>query len=412
MLNYDLLYYMPSLLGAWDDIRQYIVEGHSVVVQIQSRRQKSMVVDLFRGMMNAGFGERMDFLNVAEDPEKSPIRVLEDLLDVDWKDTHSPRTVENLLASDGLPDGILILGLEDLSRECFLDWSAILYAWTRIALDKRVPGLLIVTSKDLRAERTVARSGPWHYVEWQNCPTRLEIQLMVDLSGEMYSDSRGERIWRRHLLSSLAGTDLELVDFLWDAVLEDRKAIVKTLQRYVDERQWISETLQAWDVPMATGDGSELSTREAAQAEADGLLLTTDRRQRTLHPAVAVAMGHYDLVDQMIWNGQLQAAYPLLNQVRYRLVCEITRRIGEGWPSLVKRDDDPELPAFSRSAAADFRQIRDILECRPELVALRDRYHSVACQGLKLRNRLAHYDLVSFGDFQSWLSEAEETGLC
>lgn len=393
MLNYDLIYHMPGFLAAWNGVEPLLEDRQTVVISVGSRQQRHLISDLVR---SASSGRRtLDVLEVSEFHGVSPLKALAQLYSMDWLE-ESLTDLKQLFENAFMPQRILLGGFEDLPLGEVAEWGVLVNQWSHLAAcGVETPELLLVASVGSSVEQQIARSGCWQVTDWSSLPTDLEIQLVVELSANASGASIPRRIWQQHLLPSLCGRDWDLMDHLWDAIVLERGRIFSAIREYAEERNWTKEKAQE----LYGSQGASLSSFLGSGSN------------HGLHPAAALLLGHEAVVDQMIWEGQMKAVYPLLNRVRFHIAQTITEQLGDdSWPLRVKWEDDFESADCRKGSTAEFRVIRDILYAESELASLREQYGEIVSLGRDLRNDLAHHGQVSYQRFEEWFNKVHESG--
>ncbi|MFP2905225.1 hypothetical protein ACLESD_09245 [Pyxidicoccus sp. 3LFB2] len=319
----------------------------------------------------------------------------------------------------GLPNEVvdqvfLVSGVERLPLEAQEEWVRYFSLWAKYPRTRTHALVLPLPS---RPDVISPTAGDTHLAmhHWWGRMSLLDVQLLCRLLEDAESDPL-IATWREAILPHLAGADVALAAKLWDVVTEPEGIITKSLTEHgrqiglnaVVLKGAIGRAARAQKgfgrpsaIPAALWE--ELWGMGAAQYTAEhGVELT----------AVALAvLGQKDDVRHRIWRGQAGLLLPRLDQVRIGVCRILTERHGAGWPidfgklcfteeelSLVKKDP----------LATEFGPLRRIV--------IQDRakahtYVGLVSHARDMRNSLAHYQMVSLGDFRTLCANQARSGL-
>ena len=142
---------------------------------------------------------------------------------------------------------------------------------------------------------------------------------------------------------------------------------------------------------------------------AEGMLHYTWEYGLELHSAVLALAQRYDVLRQRLWRGQAALLLPLLDQVRVALCERLTEQHGSEWPLKWGEPLSDEEKAAVRMTplAAQWGYLDHLLTHTPA-GRWEPRISPLVSRARTLRNRVAHFQPVSFTDFQRFWYELEQ----
>lgn len=449
-LNIDLRSGLLQTLGA-QRLTTVLVEelgqSRSVLVLLPECVEPSRLWTFLRGRLREQMGVRRVSL---ADLEKAKFRdrsstkcvsvvetaILAETVGARWKNHDAPRTLQNLLECEGLPEVIGFDGWEQLSADAVGRWLEFMSAWAREAQrtlhysstrpDERlrrtsaicalVPAALVL---EQLPQSNVRLGIHW----WWSIPSNLELRLLCRTqdSNELDGDephATAETAWREHLLPALAGCDLGLAGALWDVVCEGEEAINRTLHEWAYSRGWSPDRLQSWganDLLLGSPSQNGIGVRPPliwGTLWAHGAMHRTHEHGLELNTAALQVLGHHEAVRHRIWRGQAALLMPLIDSVRMRLCRHMTKVYKRGWAirwELPK--EDRELVAIQESDyGCELGFLYHLLytHSKDELKAQRE-WVPLIRLARDIRNDLAHYKSISFGEFKAFWREVSQT---
>ncbi len=225
------------------------------------------------------------------------------------------------------------------------------------------------------------------------------------------SDSAIATQWREHMLSSLAGGDLALVEDLWGADL-DLADLLPRLSAFGAERGWTAESLRDWGAEEWTANGLMRRYDEVARPPeagrtlwAQGALYWTPEYGPELHTAALALLGWREELKHRCWRGQAALLLPMLDDLRLQICADLTRRYDRDWPLMWYRTGAAEEAELTADPfACEWRWLERALSYCPDRQT-KGRWLEAARQARLLRNELAHYRPISFTHFSFFAQE-------
>ena len=346
--------------------------------------------------------------------EDSPTVALGEALNVQWPEDSSPRSIVNLMISKGLPDIVHLKGFDELPEPARTTWLIFLSEWAQVSqgLSTRkdvLPALILFTPGFTLPAKVPESNVRLSVHHWWGFPSALEVQLLCRL--ESASDEQSPRHrWREHLIPAVAGSDIMLAGHLYDHLDLDSPRLLSLLQEFGDQFRWTRQDLQEWGADdflrTHTHNEGPLSSPPLRwyRLWTHGALNWTPEYGLELHTAALALLNRTEDVKHRLWRGQTSLLFPLIDNVRLAICRHLSHRYGKNWP--VRWDQ----PRHDSDAAA----VRDTpLACQWSHLALlfkpgscaplhREQYHlqSVVQLTSQIRNKLAHYQPITLGDFE------------
>jgi hypothetical protein len=407
----------PSVERFLDQLICDLQEGRSLIVVLPNGTKP---VELKRALAQrlAKIEKQSDTLRLREVTSISKaIQELAEHLQVEWEPAKIPRTIENLLhlRMAQYPDEEIVFffeGLDALSDEARQIWLELLTRWSTAthAIANSTPPIAVLCLV-VQADCLLARlPESMLYLQirwWWGVPSRIEVQLYCHT---LFSpgDETEAMLWREYLLPHLVGDDAVLLTYLWDKLFCEPADLLLALETYAKTR-WpeqqatvLGEVCQSWHQSRYGESSLPEPPAQYRTLWANGIITCSTEHGVELHPAMAAYLGHHEAIKHRLWRGQAALLLPLLDQSRLTLCAYFTRKYGPQWPLRwgFPRPEEEEALA-ENPLTCEWRYLRELLEFS---AAPKDerQYAALAREGLALRNRLAHYQPVTYKAFQAF----------
>ena len=348
--------------------------------------------------------------------------IIVDYLSVAWPDY--PITASNLARCLDLPSIILLSGSWTLEGSLLGACIDLITDWATAPLPSDLG--FYPTSSALCAifKATDAldlpldpRSPKLSIRHWWGFPSALEVRLICRLESLIRAQRGATARWREHLLASLAGNDLSLVQTLWDCAELSVEQIYDRLVRDAHDRGWTASALERWGVDyFLNGDHSSHSQSSSPDTPrlrilwANGVLSCTTEDGLELHSSALAILGQRDQLEHRVWRGQSTLLLPVIEAIRSRLCDGMTRKHGPGWPNWYAAKRPDTFSDGPESLTCEISHIENLLK-----TSRRDSeeqaWLAVAHNARVLRNRLAHGQTVAFGEYQKLIRDSLEASL-
>jgi hypothetical protein len=351
--------------------------------------------------------------------ERAPVAVLSEALGIHWTPPDTPRTLGNLLATEPLPDVVLVEHLDHVSPRTCQDWVVFLTQWTHAcqtradrgasstALCMMVPAIAVLPQTP---ENSVYLAVHW----WWGFPSALEMHMLCRSSSEQDDWDIVAR-WREYVLPALTGGDVVLATYLWDDLHTSIEGLLSRLCSFAAQRGWAAKVLRNW----GAGERMMASSRDYRRMQrfppveirslwAHGLIGWTLEYGLELHPAALAVLERREELQHRLWRGQAELLLPCIDQIRLALCDTLTRTHGPDWPVRGYLPESPEEDASVRHSplACQWGHLEVLLRHGAFLRAERH-WLPLASIARWVRNEIAHYRPVTFRDFEGIWREIE-----
>ena len=244
---------------------------------------------------------------------------------------------------------------------------------------------------------------------WRGIPTTAEMRLLCQLAGEQ--DTTPLSCWKEHTIPSIAGSDLELVDYLWAEEYCNGRELAGVLQTFAERRGWDQDELEAWSVHRLPRDATtwlddwSLSPR-LYRAWARGIVHWTPEHGLERHSAVLAMLDQQEALDHRLWRGQAEFLLAQIDQIRLGLCALLNETYGPTWPyKWRKPETDIECQEVkSTPFACQWGHLKYLIQNCSELHRER-RWYSLVQYSWRIRTELAHYRPISLQEYEQFYRE-------
>ncbi|HWQ14177.1 MAG TPA: hypothetical protein VNL77_15370 [Roseiflexaceae bacterium] len=141
---------------------------------------------------------------------------------------------------------------------------------------------------------------------------------------------------------------------------------------------------------------------------AHGIVGATPEYGIELHVAALAALGRTEEIRHRLWRAQARTLLPLIDHVRLQICEELTRTYGPDWPIRWRAplSDEEEQAVRISPLACQWGHLEWLVKNCADLRAA-NRWRSLVSLCRWIRNEIAHYRPVGFGDFESLRREVE-----
>jgi hypothetical protein len=397
------------IAARYDDLAQ----ERSLIVLLPDNLDPALLWAALRGeLWRRDFLLREVVVNDLTD-DAAPASALAQALGVQWPTYTMAHTATTLMSREGLPQIIHLDGMELLPPERQRRWLDLFTQWALAAQTVSAsigsPPSLCAVIPAHRLSVRLPQSQPKLAIQhWWGTLSALEVRLLC--RGEDGVDGAVIQ-WREHMLSSLAGADLSLVEELWEADLE-MKSLLPRLSDFATRRGWTADSLSTWGAerwmmaPSLSHHGVEAVPSDASHdLWAHGALHWTPEYGTELHTAALALLGRREDVRHRCWRGQATMLLPLIDDLRLKVCADLSARFGGDWPVKWYRNGAPEeADLLVDPFACEWGRLELALSYCPDRQT-RGWWLEAVKQARWLRNELAHYRPVSFDKFNFFTQE-------
>ena len=207
---------------------------------------------------------------------------------------------------------LIVRGLDELPDAALAAWYRLTERWAKHAQGARSTGAslppLLLCHRGRSAVPRPVNNVLLAHVALQRELTDLDVRYLVRLRAR--DATTPEDTWREHVIPPLAGTDVGLVDVLWEACLHDQGVLLDCCKAYAAAQGW---------------------TGQEPRDELAGSLCRGGGREPRPHIAHAVVAGEERVLPQRLWRGQAALVLPLVDELRLWTCERLHGMLGAGW---------------------------------------------------------------------------------
>ena len=350
---------------------------------------------------------------IADLDAQMPVAALGQAMGVDWGAPTAGRTVRNLLKQADLPEVLFLEGFDELAEEGGVQWLRFMERWARECqggdyADTSPPALCLLAEAAKVPHPLPSTNVLLSIHVWRGIPTTAEMRLLCQVVGEQ--DTTPLSRWKEHTIPSIAGSDLELVDYLWEEDYCDGGELVAVLQAFAERRGWNQDELHRlpWEATYWTDDWP--LSPHLYRAWAQGLVHWTPEHGVERHSAVLALLDQQEALDHRLWRGQAAFLLAQTNQIRLALCAHLNEAYGPAWPyKWQKPETDIECQEVqSTPFACQWGHLKSLLQNCAELHGERRWYSLVECSW-RIRTALAHYRSISLNEYEKFCWELKRS---
>ncbi len=350
-----------------------------------------------------------------------PAAALGQALGVDWGASTVPRTVENLLRQADLPEILFLDGFDELTKEARVQWLQFMVQWAQVCQGRystdeggpEIPPALCLLAQASKVPHPPPLTNvKLSILVWRGIPTTLEMRLLCRLASEQ--DTAPLSRWKEHTIPAIAGSDLDLSDYLWAQEYRTGAELAHMLRAFAQDRGWDQAEMEAWlvrSLPREARSWLEGWPLSPAlyQAWARGMVHWTPEYGLECHSAVLALLNRQEALDHRLWRGQAGFLLPKIDETRLALCDHLNRSYGQDWPyKWQKPETDIECQEVKDTPfACQWGHLEYLLRKCPNL-QIEQRWLSLVCQSRQLRNALAHYRPIALRDYEKFCGAVEQ----
>jgi hypothetical protein len=297
---------------------------------------------------------------------------------------------EQFIQSETTPNVIFLKGFDEISAQIQKDTITFIRRWAdschaiseKKSLCLIVSGSLADKINDLRKSTTMLK-----LIYLAGIPSALEMQLICRAysGGEFTSP---EAHWREFLVSSLAGSDMDMAYLLLQSNLDTIDDINCVLREYAELNSWKRSTfvkdLKTW-VPLAGGMKPEIPQNvENMKLLRKQTTVYTPEYGEEIHPAGLALLERYDEIKHRVWRSQTNLVFPIIDELRIRIFSLLRNKLVITW----EHEEIPEIGELKYS-----------LDQLPAYSFERKRYYDIIRHARDIRNKLAHTEVITLREY-------------
>lgn len=334
----------------------------------------------------------------------------------------APASCDELAAALGehMPEVLFLEALERLGETERLAWARLIEQWTHTAHRRANGGEPFIALCVVAPARSLGRLAAQraqlfldvHY--WWGLPTPAEMQILWRDTARRLSDVHLAH-WRNHILPAIAAGDGALLDLLM--ACEGRTAeIIGCLEQFARQRGWSAQVLLEAGGGGFSGFRRGPPDRLLQPTAADerlwalGALIWTPEHEVELHPAALLLLDRRGELEHRLWRAQASLLLPLIDRVRRHVCQELTAHYGPEWPwRYAEPVEEAERELVRQSPMmCGLGHLAWLLHPQGQL-STQSHWHNLVAQARDLRNRLAHYQLVTLEEYLGLMQHVERS---
>ena len=410
---------MPTAQQLLNRLLEELRRGHSVLGLLPEGVDPS----LLRSALWDGLGHlhlHIHEIFISQLDAETPAAALGQALGVGWGASTTPRTVGNLLKQAGLPEVLFLDGFDRLAEEARVQWLQFMVQWAQVCHSRHytdedgpeIPPALCLLAQASKVPHPPPLTDVFLSIQvWRGIPTTLEMRLLCQLASEQ--DTAPLSRWKEHTIPAIAGSDLDLGDYLWAKVHHTGAELACVLRAFAQDRGWDQGELEDWPVHNLPRDATAWLeswplSPDLYQAWARGMVHWTPEYGLECHSAVLALLNRQEALDHRLWRGQAGFLLPQIDETRLALCDHLNRSYGQDWPhKWQKPKEDRDLKdVINTPFACQWGHLRYLLQ-RRELYAERRWQRLVDCSWY-IRTELAHYRPIALKDYEKFCGALEQ----
>lgn len=359
-------------------------------------------------------------------PQDLPVIVLRSVFNAELKDsiaiTDPYAFIDKLIEEGCLPDIIYINGLDSLEDIPQRNWLKFFEVWAGrshrlVNVGIRSPALFTIVNGRMCVDKLPVSDLYLSTFWWWGFPSILETYLLCRI-GEAEMAWTPENRWRERLLPMLACGDINLINYLWDAIYLPVPELIEKIRNYSSTMDWNEKYEQIWinNANLYSHLGQiqpgEAPPKPLQSLWARGWITRTQEYGIELHSVLLAKLRRDDEIRHRIWRGQADILLPVIDNARLEVCKYLTKAKGPQWPlkwHQPKSEEECEAVKIT-PMAAQLGYLEWLLRCSQHFVNER-KWWPLISSAHQIRNEIAHYRPVNLLDFQRFFDEVQQMHL-
>lgn len=385
MIFTERLFDLPSVMAFLQKVSSDLAMGDSSILLLTD----GLSVDDILGRLFGVLGGMSIRYHILSPRTRSPLETLieEFGLEIDGRPT-----IEKIICSVWLPKVIVITDLHNHDVTKQQQWLTFISHWSIAASahhqqNQQTSAITIVLPANHVTSNALLKGIKiWR---WSDVLNDLEFRLMCYLESSM-QEPKSKNRWREYVLPAISSLDIKLAGQLWNIVCQPSCSVPELMKHLCDYGQmwgWSAKDFQeiGGNFPENTlGDNT-------LQWYSRGMIYRNRDDQWEVHSALLALAGDNETIEFRFWSGQAALLLPELDQIRRRMINIIKLNKPENW----HLDYKPDHASSDQFSVYDIEWWGIIEECADK--HLKKLAH--ICRSV--RNRIAHYQAVSYADYES-----------
>lgn len=385
---------LPSPKRFIQKIVRALSEGISVLViypdfRIEDGLEETLIAELsdsHRTFTNLS-------LDIASNPEVIPFEFLRDV----FPEILDCQYLDQIVMVQTIPDVLILKGLDTCPPKIQAQWLEGIVRWSEANRSQGTNKSLVMLLPAQTAIKAKLPPGDVRlaYHIWAGLPSTLEMRLLCRmLTDEISAESQ----WREYLISSLAGNDLDLCEWLWEDITAKSTDLLELTKDYAKNLGWKPEMNNGWFSswhPKSPGVTLSLSPIDKSFSQLSRkITVYTPEYGEEIHPGILALQSKQSEFDHRIWRAQAALILPMIDDIRRRICDIMTSRCGPGW---AVDDGQVLIPPIELS------ELKRVFNGKSNSSWEKRQWGAEIYQISSIRNQLAHYETITYNEFyQFW----------
>ena len=409
VLSADLSHLL-AIRRTLSDTQALVTAGQNVLVLASSDARARTLTDMLGGWL---FDQRLNYCELDVPFSRPGCAELSETFSVP---TSPDKPLEHVLL-DAARSGTHAVLLRSRTNGQGAEWQLtcnVLQQWARLyKASEHIPTFCGVL---LRPERTVLPSVDANLrILWaHNFESAMDVSLLCRENSDNEDVLRGA--YREHVLPSITGPDVELADHLWIRVYDADVSILEGCREYATSRGWKEHDVRNALKTLTNLRGPFFLATQLPAAFQDswlsGHLQWSPEYGVELHAGAQALLNRGHQIRRRMWRGQVTLVLHLLNQLRVSICDYLTTKYGPAWPARSPVAEEEERAELRESALncqlGHLCRVLRGLRWSGDAVVSSLYFLSISLRDL--RNELAHYRPITYGDLSELRRLATESG--
>ena len=347
--------------------------------------------------------------------DSSPTIALSEKLDISWPSS-LPRTPSNLAELGSDIDVVQLVGLSELPKNTRREWFEFFLQWSQsfqnIIDQGGYPTAICLICPIWMMEKLPADDLYLSVRQWRGLPSVLEMQMLCRLAEKDEASDNLAFGWRESVLSSVAGSDVQLAEWLWDDVFESTDCLIESLVAYATEkRKWSVDLLTSLN--MNTGLGNRRANNSPPKMEnlelwGRGILDWTPEYGVEVNSSALALFEKKEDIRHRLWRAQASLLLPRLDSLRLGLCEHLIQAYGPEWPARCRQfgSDSERQKAMQNPYSCQWGYLESVISNSTALESERSCLPLIQVARF-IRNRLAHFRIIDYSNYKRLCREIE-----
>lgn len=345
----------------------------------------------------------------------SPTIALIKKLGIQWP-ASLPKTPSNLASLSKTIDVIQLAGFGELPENVRRLWFEFFIQWSQSfqnIVDRGGYPTAFCLICPIWMVKEIPTSALYLSVRlWQGIPSALETQMLCRLAEKEEPSNNLAFSWRENILSSIAGSDVQLAEWLWDDVFESTERLIGSLVDYAKEiRKWSVDLVTSLNIKTRLGNrqaGNSHPKIDNPELWGRGIFNWTQEYGVEVNSAALALFGRKEDIWHRLWRAQASLLLPQLDSLRLG-VCEyLIQAYGPEWPMRWKQfGSEIELrKAMKNPYSCQWGYLESIFSDNT-VFKFEQNYLSLIQVARYIRNRLAHFQIIDYSNYKRLCREVQ-----